>query len=105
VRRFAAPERRGFSRLARWRVFPMPLRKLAVIFSNVWKIRLEFFQSLENAVSLCSLISTPTAFQVPFSPGSAHSTRRKPSLQTRSPKPPVNSPRVFVYAKASGPFA
>lgn len=73
------------------------LGKLTAISSNVWKIRLEFFQSLENAVSLCSLISTPAAFQVPFSPGSARSTRRKPSLQTRSPKPPVNSPRVCAY--------
>ena len=28
-------------------------------------------------------MSTPAAFQVPFSPGSVNSTRRKPSLQTR----------------------
>ena len=29
------------------------------------------------------MISTPTMFQVPFSPGSVNSTRQKPSLQTR----------------------
>ena len=41
--------------------------------------------------------SHPTAFQVPFPPCSASSTRRKPSLQTRPPKPPGNSPRVCAY--------
>ena len=64
--------------------------------SNVWN-------SSRNAVSSRrlwrrdSLIPAPAMFQVPFSPGSAHSTRRKPSLQTRSPKPPGNSPRVCSY--------
>ena len=78
-----------------------PLRGLAAVaFSNVWIIVRDFFQCLNtssNAVSLRSLISTPAVFQVPFSPGSVNSTRQKPSLQTRPPKPPGNSPRVCAY--------
>jgi len=59
------------------------LGKVAQKFSNVWKIRPRFFQSLEKSVSLRSLISTPTAFQVSFSPCSVNFTRRSPPLQTR----------------------
>ena len=98
MRRFALAERRSFSRLGRWRVFPM-LGKMVNEFSNVWIFRPDSFQSLDlmNAVSLRSLIPTPTVFQVPFSPCSVNSTRRKPSLQTRPPTPPGNSPRVCAY--------
>jgi hypothetical protein len=69
-------------------------------------------------VALNAALSTPAAFQVPVSP--APFTPRKTetvlrsftyvletrSLQTRPPRLLlVNSPRVFVYAKSSGPFA
>ena len=49
---------------------------VAVAFSNVWIFVRDSFQCLDtssNAVSLRSLIPTPAAFQVPFSPGSVHS--------------------------------
>ena len=47
------------------------LGKMAQGFSNVWKIRPRFFQSLENTVSLRSLIFTPAMFQAPFPPCSS----------------------------------
>ena len=95
MRRFAPAGRRSLPRLSRCRVFQR-LEKCPRQSSNVWK-------SSRNAVSSRrfwrqdSLISTPAMFQVPFPPCSAGSTRRKPSLQTRPPKPPGNSPRVCAY--------
>ena len=68
-------------------------------------------------VALHAALTTPSAFQVPVSP--APFTPRKTetvlrsftyvletrSLQTRPPRRLLdNSPRVFVYAKSSGPF-
>lgn len=56
-----------------------------------------------NAVSLRSLISTPAMFQVPFSPGSVNSTRRKPSLQTRPPEAAGQfAPSVRLRCKRRG---
>ena len=96
VRRFAPAERRSFSRLGRCRVFPM-LGKMVPKSSNVWKIRPGFFQSLENVFWLHSLIPTPAAFQVSFSPGSVNSTRRSPPLQARPPNAAGQFPRVCAY--------
>ena len=68
----------------------------AQVSSNVWTPSLNAVSSRPLA-GRDSFISTPTAFQVPFSPGSVNSTRRNPSLQTRPPTPPGNSPRVCAY--------
>ncbi len=95
VRRLAPAERRSFSRLGRCRGFPTSGFS-ALGSSNVWT-------PSSNAVSSRplegrdSLIPTPAAFQVSFSPCSVNSTRRSPPLQTRPPKPPGNSPRVCAY--------
>ena len=73
---------------------------VAVAFSNVCIFGPTSFQCLDTVIEcgLASLVdSRPAAFQVPFSPGSVNSTRRKPSLQTRPPNPPGNSPRVCAY--------
>jgi len=80
---------------------------LAAVSSNVWT-------PSSNAVSLRSLIPTPAAFQVPFSPGcvlfravmrsttSAHRRPFTPPIESRHfkhgpQKPPGNSPRVCAY--------
>ena len=95
MRRFAPAERRSFSRLGRCRVFPMSGFS-ASVSSNVWTPSL-------NAVSLRSLISTPAMFQVPFSPCSVNSTRRKPSLQTRPPNTAGQfAPSVRLRCKRQG---
>ncbi|MBU1694680.1 MAG: hypothetical protein KKC51_12045, partial [Verrucomicrobia bacterium] len=85
-------------------------------FLNGNAVRLTAPLALLN-IALNAALSTPAAFQVPVSPASftprkgenafslVHLHRQNPSLQMRPQKPPGNSPRVFVYAKASGPFA
>ena len=109
MRRFAPAERRSFSRLGRCRVFPM-VGKMPRRFSNVWKIRPRFFQSLENAVSLCSLISTPAAFSNVVFAVLRKLHPSKPATSSAAPKrrrairpecaPTVQTSRPFAFSAA-----
>lgn len=87
-------------RFAAWPLSRFPMSGFsAQVSSNVWT-------PSSNAVSLRSLISTPTMFQVPFSPGSV---RLHPSKAVTSNLAPKNRrairPECAPTVQTSRPFA
>lgn len=112
MRRFAPAGRRSLSRLVRCRVFPTSGKVPSTVFQRLELLSecglipplvasgfVDFHPVRVSSAVFAGLrsLSRGDALADERPPPPVHSTRRKPSLQTRPPKPPGNSPRVCAY--------